>query len=146
MIISPAGFVHATAIAFGDRGVLIRGRSQAGKSTLAAGLIALGQDMAEPALLVGDDRVSIAHDGNALRIAPHPAIAGLIEERGHGLRPIAHRPSARLCLVIDLVAGFLGEMGATEEIILGLSIPRRIFSERPAAKDVFPLVLAALAK
>ena len=46
--------IHASAIAWHGRGVLIRGESGSGKSSLACTLLERG------ALLVGDDRIVVA--------------------------------------------------------------------------------------
>ncbi len=52
--------VHASAVKVGDRAVLIRGASGAGKSRLAFDLILAGRAGQIPeAVLVGDDRVHL---------------------------------------------------------------------------------------
>jgi HPr kinase/phosphorylase len=90
--------VHGTCIAFGARGVLIRGRSGAGKSDLALRLISEG------ARLVADDQVLVkAVAGRLVARAPEP-IRGLIEVRGIGLVPAPTAPSAAIRLVVDLAA------------------------------------------
>ncbi len=89
--------LHATCVAAGDRGLLILGRSGAGKSALALNLIALG------AALVSDDRVRVtALDGTLQATCPSPAGQGLIEARGFGLLRLAFQPAARLILALDL--------------------------------------------
>jgi HPr kinase/phosphorylase len=92
--------VHASAALVGERGVLIRGPSGSGKSSLLLGLLA-----GEPATtwLIADDRVVLAAAHGRLIAAAPPAIAGLMEIRGQG---IVRRPfvsPARLDLVVDLV-------------------------------------------
>ena len=60
--------VHASAVSLGGRGVLILGRSGAGKSGLALRLIALG------AQLVSDDRVVLEPHGAAGLAARTPSL------------------------------------------------------------------------
>lgn len=90
--------IHGTCVAVGARGVLIRGRSGAGKSDLALRLIAEG------ARLVADDQVLVrAVAGRLVARAPEP-IRGLIEVRGVGLVPAPTAAFARIGLVVDLAA------------------------------------------
>ncbi|NBZ87221.1 HPr kinase/phosphorylase [Stagnihabitans tardus] len=88
--------LHASCVALADRGLLILGRSGAGKSALALNLMALGCD------LVADDRTEVtARDGALFARAPDP-LKGLVEARGIGLLRAPHREEAQVTLVIDL--------------------------------------------
>lgn len=87
--------MHATCVAFGDRGLLIIGPSGAGKSALALQLMALG------AALVADDRVLLTDAGGPVAMAP-PGLPPLIEARGIGLLSAVLQPRARIGLVADL--------------------------------------------
>lgn len=90
--------IHGTCVAIGRRGVLLRGRSGAGKSDLALRLIADG------ARLVADDQV-LLHRVAAKVIASSPkSLRGLIEVRGVGIVPVPTSPSVELRLIVDLVA------------------------------------------
>jgi serine kinase of HPr protein (carbohydrate metabolism regulator) len=91
--------VHGTCVALGEVGVLLRGRSGAGKSDLALRLIDGG------ARLVADDQVELATDGDRLIASAPPTLAGLIEARGVGIVRLPRRRRARVGLVVDLVAG-----------------------------------------
>jgi HPr kinase/phosphorylase len=73
------GTVHATCVAFGDIGILLRGPSGAGKSDLALRLIEAG------AILVADDRVRLVAADGALRASSPDRLAGLLEVRGVGI-------------------------------------------------------------
>lgn len=90
--------IHATCVRIGAKGVLLLGKSGAGKSDLALRLIGRG------AVLVADDRceLSIAR-GKLVATAPVP-IAGLLEVRGIGIVNVAHAPRAQIALVVDLSA------------------------------------------
>ena len=90
--------VHASAVLVGERGVLIRGASGSGKSSLALGLIA-----ADPAAtwLVADDRVDLARSAGGRLLASVPAsLAGLIEIRGQGIFRVRSSPVV-VRLVVD---------------------------------------------
>lgn len=94
--------VHATALVLGEAGVLIRGPSGAGKSRLALLLLDAAARAGRHARLVGDDRVLLSYRGDRILAAPHPAIAGLIEHRTHGLIRMTHAPRCVLRLLVEL--------------------------------------------
>lgn len=93
---SGAGALHASCVAFADRGVLILGPSGAGKSALALQLMALG------AALVADDRVVLTETGGALVASAPPGLPAMIEARGIGLLRADLQGRARVALVVDL--------------------------------------------
>jgi HPr kinase/phosphorylase len=99
----PATYIHATALAVAETGILIRGPSGAGKSRLALQLIAEGR-RGLFARLVGDDRIAVAARGGRLIARPHPTIAGQIERRGEGILATPHEAAALIRLVIDVGA------------------------------------------
>ena len=88
--------LHATAVAFGGRGLLILGRAGSGKSSLALRLMALG------AGLVADDQTMLRLDAGDVLLDAPPAIAGLIEARGMGLLEAAPTGPVPLALIVDL--------------------------------------------
>jgi HPr kinase/phosphorylase len=89
--------LHASCIAFGERGLLIRGRSGAGKSALALALMARG------AALVADDLTLVDLRNGQLWATCPPQGRGLIEARGMGiLRAARVRDHVVLALVADL--------------------------------------------
>jgi serine kinase of HPr protein (carbohydrate metabolism regulator) len=99
--------VHATTVALGGHGVLIRGRPGAGKSDLALRLIdAPGRGTGEApldALLVSDDQTLVRREGGTLFASPGgPLIAGKLEVRGQGIADVPHAASAPLALVVEL--------------------------------------------
>ena len=89
--------VHATAVAIGRKGILLRGKSGSGKSDLALRLIDGG------AKLIADDVVEIDREGRAIVLRSPGALAGKMEVRGVGIRAVPHAARARLALVVDLV-------------------------------------------
>ncbi len=100
--------IHATAIVFGEAGVLIRGAPGSGKSTLALHLIDTegygAGDVPLRAKLVADDQVELTCQDNGLFASPPPRLAGLLELRGLGIMSFPYQRSARIVLVVDLVA------------------------------------------
>jgi serine kinase of HPr protein (carbohydrate metabolism regulator) len=97
--------VHATAIALGERSVLIRGPSGSGKSDLALRCIAAPALAHIPfrAELLADDQVILSCSSAGIETTSPPAIAGRIEVRGLGVLELPFRASAHLALVVDLV-------------------------------------------
>lgn len=79
--------IHATAIAIGEAGILIRGASGSGKSVLALALIALAAQGGRFARLVADDRVELAARGGRLVARPVAPLEGIVERRGSASRP-----------------------------------------------------------
>ena len=102
--------IHATAVALpvaeGWAGVLLRGRSGAGKSDLALRLLDQG------ARLIADDQTEIYDDNGTLSLAAPPRIAGRLEVRGLGLMSVPTVEHACLVLVADLVSAAAGGGGA----------------------------------
>ncbi len=91
--------IHATCVVLQNFGVLLLGKSGAGKSDLALRLIA-----DRGARLVADDRVDItAKDGKIQASAPQ-ILQGLLEVRGVGIIKTDFVPSAEIKLVVELVS------------------------------------------
>jgi hypothetical protein len=86
--------IHAGCVAIGGCGVLILGKSGAGKSDLALRLLDEG------ARLVADDRCELYLLGGKLRARPPASIAGLMELRGIGIIALPHAKSAVLALAV----------------------------------------------
>jgi HPr kinase/phosphorylase len=137
--------VHASAVLAGARAILIRGPAGAGKSRLALGLIGAARCGLIPfARLVADDRLELEACHGRLLARPPPALAGLIEVRGLGIRRLAHEPVAVIGLVVDLASPdaerLPGEAGQEIEID-GIRLPH--LDVAPGC-DPMPAVLARL--
>ena len=137
--------IHASAVLVGDRAVLIRGPSGSGKSRLAFDLLMAGRaNQIAPATLVGDDRVHLLVNDGGLVVRPAPALTGLIEIRGLGIRCCPFVSEARVGLVVDLDAvdaERLPPPGALVVKLNGILVPR--IPVRQGFPGL-PLVIAAL--
>lgn len=136
--------IHATALAIGEAGLLIRGASGSGKSSLALALIVAGTSAGRFARLVGDDRVEIAGAGGRLVARPVPPLEGVVERRGLGLTPEPATPATIIRLVIDILGEEPIRMPEPEDLVdtlLGIDLPRLRVAGRAGDER---LVLAAL--
>ncbi len=105
---------HGTAIAVGNRAVLLRGPSGSGKSDLALRCLNTtiqtnltpGAALQTP-VLIGDDYVRIDREGKRLVVTAPETIHGKLEVRGVGLIHVATAPKAYLELIIDLTTSDL---------------------------------------
>ena len=126
---------QATCVMVDGRGLLIEGPPGSGKSSLALALIDRG------AVLVGDDGVELAAQGDRLLASPASRIRGLLEVRNVGLLPypVAERVPLALAVRLDASAERLPETPAALEL-MGISLPLvRLWPDSPV------LALRALA-
>ena len=124
--------IHATAIAFEGRAVLLRGAPGAGKSDLALRLIDAG------AQLVADDQSQLCRRGDALIVRSAPAISGMMEVRGIGIVRVVPLPEAPVALLVDLVPREQVERmpERRRETLLGFSLPVLALSPFEASAPV----------
>lgn len=87
---------HATTIAVQGKGVMIRGASGSGKSSVGLQLLAQGAE------LVSDDRTIVVVKNSKLMASPPAALRGLIEARGIGLLRRGYLSSVPVDLIVDL--------------------------------------------
>jgi serine kinase of HPr protein (carbohydrate metabolism regulator) len=92
--------IHASAVQVGGAGILIRGASGSGKSSL---VLALLEGVPDASALIADDRVALSVRDGRLCASPPAELEGLIEVRGLGIVRIGHVAPAPLDLVVDLV-------------------------------------------
>lgn len=142
---------HATCVVLGEAGVLIRGASGSGKSSLALALLDRARLAGGFAALVGDDRVRLARHHDRLVARRHPRVAGLIEVRGLGIREAAglgHAalPACVLRLAVDLVAAGprLPEPEAGRTRILGLDLPCLVADRALRDSGLVPGLVSAM--
>jgi serine kinase of HPr protein (carbohydrate metabolism regulator) len=135
--------VHASAVLAGNRAILIRGEAGAGKSGLALALIQASQaGLLRFARLIGDDRVHLEASHGRLLVRPAPALAGLIEVRGVGIRRLDYEPVAVVGMVVDLAEDKAERLPLVSEIMIcGISLPLLAL---PPGVDPLQAVLALL--
>jgi HPr kinase/phosphorylase len=137
--------IHASAVLIGTKAALIRGPAGSGKSQLVLALIEAAASGALPfARLVADDRAHIEARNGRLLVRPAPALAGLIEVRGLGIRRLPYEPEAVVGLVVDLAAADAGRLPAREALetaIEGVTLPRLAVAP---GQPALPLLLAFL--
>lgn len=117
---APPPTIHASAVCVDEIGLVIRGASGAGKSSLALAALAHWQRDGRFAALVADDRVILGRAGDAVVASAPAPLRGLLEVRFAGLTSVAVLPRMRVRALVDLVppeaAPRLPDPCRTEEI------------------------------
>ncbi|WP_342104792.1 aldolase [Methylobacterium sp. SI9] len=136
--------LHGACCVLGGAGILIRGESGSGKSSLAL-LLAAAADGA----FVADDRIVCAVAGGDVVARPHAALAGRVEVRGQGILSVADlgvpvRPETILNLVVDLVdvSPRLPKPPGPADL-LGFQLPRLVLDHGVRAAGLAPLLIRA---
>ncbi len=131
--------VHATAVVYGESGVLILGPTGSGKSALALALLARARGAEAFGALLGDDRVYVRQATGRLIVSGAPHMAGIIERRAAGLIAVGHEPAAIVRLAVEL-----SERGRTwprlpestdNLTIAGVGLPRLALDSGRCAAD-----------
>ena len=91
--------IHATAVCFDGKAVLLIGEPGSGKSDLALRLI-----MNKNAVLIADDRADIDNVNGVLKVSCPQNIQGLLEVRGIGICKMPFVPEADVKMVVRLVS------------------------------------------
>jgi serine kinase of HPr protein (carbohydrate metabolism regulator) len=136
---------HATALVVHGHGLLICGASGTGKSTLALTLLHHASARGWQARLVADDRVILEAHHNRLIVRAVPALAGLIEIAGIGIRSIPHEPAARIDLAITLGEGWdrLPEDVEATVVLAGVAVPHlRLGAQDPSNEAKIASIVA----
>lgn len=122
----PTTVVHASAVAWAGRGLLIRGASGKGKSGIALELMSRG------AQLVADDGVVLERTDAGVMMRAPKALQGMIEARGLGLLSADHLAQAPLSAVLDLDAPETDRLPPRRETtLLGQKVPLLHFFDSP---------------
>jgi len=116
--------IHASAVLIGPKAALIRGPAGSGKSRLVWDLL---QSALPFTRLVADDRAYVEACAGRLLVRPAPALAGMLEIRGLGIRRLPYEGVAAVGLVVDLAAEDAARQPGQEAgkaVIGGVSLPR----------------------
>jgi HPr kinase/phosphorylase len=127
-----AATIHASALVIGEAGVLVRGPSGSGKSSLTLALLTLAANRRSFAKLIGDDRVLMGSEGARVLVCGTPNVLGLIERRGYGIVRASTEPCAVVRLVVDLLPeGERSERLPDKHVLCatlgGITLPRLVF-------------------
>lgn len=141
--------VHACAVVIGEAGVLIRGKSGAGKSSLAFALIEAARQRGDYAAFIADDRVTLrGMNGRVIAHCPG-TILGLAERWGRGIEKVDCIPAAVIRLVADLLEPErlvrLPEALDESAEIDGVSLPRQAIPVRQTSVSL-PILQSRLAE
>jgi HPr kinase/phosphorylase len=140
--------IHASAVIVGESGIIIRGASGAGKSSLALGLIEAAERAGRFARLVGDDRIELRRRGGRLIAHGHRLVSGKVERRGQGILEVAYEPAVVARLVVELLAARRAERYPENEsgavTLCGVDLPSLSLVKDAGAYDAALAVLACL--
>lgn len=113
-----AEILHATSIEIDGCGVLIRGASGSGKSSLGLRLMALG------GILISDDRTCARRDGTDVILDAPDTICGQIEARGIGILNSPTAGPTPATLIVDMDGPAAPRLPLWEEaVLLGQTLP-----------------------
>ena len=144
----PGETIHASCVLVDEAGVLIRGASGAGKSSLAHMLLVEGSLDGGFARLVCDDRVRIERRAGRLVARAVAPLSGYLEVRGVGILPVRHEASAVVRLVVDCLDHRPARLPDTADqvaVVQGIVLPRVALRPEAALARIILWRLRALA-
>lgn len=127
-------FLHASCVEWGSDGILICGKSGAGKSDLCLRLIDSG------AKLVADDQTEIKNESGRLTAICPASLQGMLEIRGIGIVRKPFIPKTEIKLKLDLRTDEKIDrmpLPATE-VLEGINIP--VFTLDPFEASALPKI------
>lgn len=94
---------HACALEINDIGILIKGKSGIGKTSLMLGLLERAKLEKFNAFMIADDQVFLnVYDEKLIASAPENT-AGLVELRGYGILRMPHIKSCEIKVVVNIL-------------------------------------------
>ena len=94
---------HACALEINEIGIIIKGKSGSGKTSLMLGLLEHAKLEKLNALLIADDQVFLNVDDEKLIASAPENTAGLVELRGYGILKTPHKKSCEIKVVINIL-------------------------------------------
>lgn len=94
---------HACALEINQTGILIKGCSGSGKTSLMLGLLERAKLDGFDAYLICDDQVLLNSTPDSLIAKAPKTISGLVEIRGYGIISHPHKPATLLRLIVELI-------------------------------------------
>lgn len=94
---------HACALQINTTGILIKGISGSGKTSLMLGLLERAKQNKIAAHIIADDQVILKSCDTILHASVPQTIKGLVEIRGYGIAKYPNKENTKLALVIQLV-------------------------------------------
>jgi HPr kinase/phosphorylase len=142
--------LHASAVVIREDGVLLRGGSGAGKSSVALALIQKVPPDQEFAALVGDDVIHVWTNAGRILARGAPSISGLVAWRGLGLVRVPAFEACVLRLVVDLddsraAPVRIPDPATSVAIYDGVALPRLELTHAIGVDECARLILQALA-
>ena len=140
--------IHATLVQLFGFGVLLRGPSNSGKSSIALRLLDEAEQSRTQCHLIADDQVILVSETDHLVGKAPDNLFGKIEMRGVGIIEVEARHECMIDLVIDLVPHQSLERMPDEKLdfvtISGVEIRRISIAERnPDASVIIRTILKA---
>ena len=141
--------IHATLVQLFGCGVLLRGPSNSGKSSIALRLLDEAEQSRTPCSLIADDQVILASKVDHLFGMVPDHLFGKIEVRGVGIIDVEARDQCMIDLVVDLVPHQSLERMPDEQLdyvtIFDVEIRRIFIAERnPDATTIIRTILKTL--
>lgn len=94
---------HCCVVEVAGCGILIKGASGTGKTSLALGILEQAGQDGLAAFMVADDQAMLWNSGSGLEASVPEKIAGIVEIRGFGISSCRYKPSTMIGLVVSIV-------------------------------------------
>ncbi len=94
---------HACALQINQTGILIKGQSGSGKTSLMMGLLERAKQENTNGFLVADDQVSLIRENDNLIAITPKQIAGMVEIRGFGIVNYEYKKNCEINLVAEII-------------------------------------------
>ncbi len=136
---------HSNSLVLGTCGILIRGSSGSGKTSLMLRLIETAKLQSRFAAMISDDQTALSATNGRLIARQVDNISSLVEIRGLGILSMCSLRSAIVHLVVDLVdASIVERMPSSDRVsiegisIRHLRIPSKV--EDKASRMIFHVI------